>query len=120
MKAESWEDLLNKWRERLILDSAWEIDYISDPSLAARAQTSTNAPNRCATISFNCDMIPRNNTSCHEIVHVLTSRFDTAGCRLAIGLPENMQETAKHLFQDAIEEVTEVLTEVLLKAYDET
>lgn len=115
----TWEEWFHKWMKRL-LEPGWDVRLVADPSLAEGYAEGVTVPgNQRATIRYNPDQTPRNDTACHEVCHLLVSHLALAGQSVADVLEGQAKALAEDRLRHDEEETVELLERAFLRAYGE-
>ena len=118
---ENWVLLLEKWIERLVPDPGWDIQLVADRSIEGhhRADSCSIPANRTATIRYNPEITARNDTACHEVLHVVLGGLTLAADNAADELSEQAARMCRMMLSTGKESAVEMLTLAFLKAYKE-
>ncbi len=120
MEEVTWEALFRKWAER-ILDSGWDLNIVADRAIQdVYAKQESIPANRRASIWYNPERPPRNDTACHEICHIAVSHLELGGQVLAEVLTEPAKALAVARLEHETEETVGVLVRAFLKVYGES
>ena len=114
-----WEEGFRRWIARLIPDPGWEWNIVADASLGdCRAEVFSTASNRTATIRFQPNLAARDETCCHEVLHVALSEYQYAAEEIAKQLPEGpARELALSRLSSASEATVKRLAVALIEAF---
>lgn len=118
---DAWETRFKIWIERLMPDPGWDIQLVADRSIEGhrRAETFSLPANRTATIRYNPEIAARNDTACHEVLHVVLGGLALAADNAADELSEQAARMCRMMLSEGKENAVEMLTLAFLKAYEE-